>query len=943
MSSWGLLLAQGAPDTQVFHQFARLQAMTEWWQWFVLGLICLALGAFVVVMYRKDSVELSRGVAWGLCLLRCVAFLGILFFFLDLEKREERKLVRNSRAVVLVDTSLSMGIQDGDASVGSGSGGARRIDVVIQEFAQRQMLARLREQHDVVVYRFDQQTAPIELASFPRIARASDENPVDRSAVLAAGTREARRIAWAGGVLVGISILAGAVFLLFGRQQPARRGVAQAVVDRDGSWALLVSMATLIAGLIVVGVACLRHPELEFGAILGLSEPQLTNMAATSAAGAGATSASSPTLAVTDVKWSEELAPRGIETRLGDAVRFLLNKERGGSIAGLVVLTDGGNNAGADLGEVVATARATGIPVYAIGLGSDRRPTNVRIVDLEAPPRVFPGDAFPITGFLQAFNQAGRSVKVELISTPGKLEDPQAERTLEDSRQITLGRDGELQPLKFEVTPKQAGQRTYQLKVTPATQDADERDNARAATVQVVDRETKVLLFASAATREFQFLRNLLYRDKATKVDVLLQSGSPGISQEADELLYEFPKLADELFAYDSIVALDADWTKLDELQAQLLERWVAEKAGGLVLVAGTVETPKLMSSRAGDARLETIRGLFPVVFFSRGSATLSISRNSGETPWPLEFTRDGQEAEFLRLADDPRESEEAWASYPGVFGCFAVKDPKPGAKVLARFSDPAAAMDGESPVYMASQFYGAGRVVYLGSGEMWRLRQASDAYFERFYTKLLRWTGQGRLLRDSNRGVLLVDKERCLLGDTVTVQGILNDSQHQPLTVGEVTAVLARPDGLRSNLTLRRIEDAARPGMYSAQFTTALEGDYRIELNLPNSSADELLVREVRARIPALETERPERNDPWLKELAEKTGGEYFIGLAPAVEQGSGRTPLPTLLEPQDQTTLLPGTPDKEFDRILMTWLLVVIAGALSLEWLLRRLHKLA
>ena len=51
----------------------------------------------------------------------------------------------------------------------------------------------------------------------------------------------------------------------------------------------------------------------------------------------------------------------------------------------------------------------------------------------------------------------------------------------------------------------------------------------------------------------------------------------------------------------------------------------------------------------------------------------------------------------------------------------------------------------------------------------------------------------------------------------------------------------------------------------------------------------------------------------------------------------------LATLLEPQDQTTFLPGTPDKDFDRLLMTWLMGIICGALCLEWLFRRLNKLA
>jgi hypothetical protein len=936
MISYALI---AAADTQAFHQFGRLQSLTEWWQWFLLAAICAAILGFIVVMYWKDCVELSRGTAWGLCLLRAVALLGVLFFFLDLEKREERKLIRNSRAIVLVDTSLSMGIQDDRGSAAPSSSSGRRIDAVIDEFARGTFLTGLRDQHDVIVYRFDQQTVPIEVASFPRVARAGESVEVDQGAEQARNLRESRTIAAIAAIMIAVSLVSAVVYRLAGRGRSAALS-GKPLEERDGSWSLLVSMVSLIAGIVVLGVSSLRHPELEFAAILGLRDPSPVESLETPDPQANPDN-SRP--AVPSVAWSDALAPRGVETRIGDVIRAVVGKERGGPIAGLVLASDGGNNAGSDISEGIAAARSAGIPVFTVGLGSDRRPTNVRIVDMEVPPRVFPGDAFPITGFLQAFNLAGRSVKVELTSSAGESRDPNVERVIEESRQVTLGQDGELISLQFEVTPQQPGVRNYQLRVVPPQQDVDDRDNERSAAVQVVERKNRVLLFAGAAMRDYQLLRNLLYRDKETTVDVLLQSGSPGISQESNELLFEFPQLAEELFAYDVIVAFDPDWTQLDDLQVELLERWVAEKAGGLVVVAGTVGTAKLTSSRAGDARLATLRGLYPVVFFGRSSAAISLSRTASETPWPLQFTRDGQEAEFLRLEDDPLESERAWASYPGVFGYFAVKDVKPGAKIFARFSDPSTAVDNTLPVYLAAQFYGAGRVVYQGSGEMWRLRQGSDAYFDRYYTKLIRWVSQGRLLRDSSRGVLLADKDRCLLGDTITVQGILNDSQHQPLTAGEVTAVLVDPDGRRSSLTLRRIEDAARPGMYSAQFTAALEGDYRVELALPNASEQELLTREVRSRIPALETERPERNDPLLVDLAEKTDGEYFIGFDAALNRGTGRTPLATLLEPQDQTTFLPGTPDKDFDRLLMTWLMGIICGALCLEWLFRRLNKLA
>jgi hypothetical protein len=120
-------------------------------------------------------------------------------------------------------------------------------------------------------------------------------------------------------------------------------------------------------------------------------------------------------------------------------------------------------------------------------------------------------------------------------------------------------------------------------------------------------------------------------------------------------------------------------------------------------------------------------------------------------------------------------------------------------------------------------------------------------------------------------------------------------------------------------------------------------EGDYRIELQHP-AAAEQFLTREVRVKIPAKEMEFPERNDALLREIANTTGGDYYVGMSAVVGAGgTGRAGVAASIKPQDQVTILPGTPDRIFERQLMGWLLGLICGVLCLEWLLRRLSKLA
>ena len=923
-----LLLAQ-APNGEagVYYQLARIHSLTEWWHWLVLGLLCVLIGGYVIFMYVKDSVELPVSFAMVLVLLRVLAFVGILFFFFNLEKRAERILVKNSRAVLLVDTSQSMALRDADTP--GGSTGRSRIELVIAELEKGDFVESLRQKHDIVVYRFDQAENPVEIASFPKKAPLLDAaRNVSADESLRLALREARIIAIVAAGLLGISLLAGLIHLIWGR----RRAVPQRQGQEGGSWALLVSVVLLIASVVVLAVANLRRPEINLLAIVGLREPEVEEPDEL------ATKKDEAKEKTAKVDWKEQLLPKGAETRIGDNLKYIIDKERGGPIAGIILFSDGGSNSGLSYEVAAGDAASALIPVYAVGLGSDKRPVNVRVVDLEAPERVYPGDKFTLTGYVQAINSSRTSLTVELLSSDkdGKGE------VKEDEQTLNVGSTGKVVPIKFEHTPKDQGARIFRLRVQTVEGELDKKDNEKTAKVEIVDRKTKVLLLASGPAREFIFLRNQLFRDKETTVDVLLQSGRPGISQEAHDILNKFPESADELFQYDCIVGFDPDWEALDDLQVKNLERWVAEKAGGLIVVAGPVCTPGWTARRRGDARIDAIKALYPVVFYNQSSATLSLGRFGGDKPWPLTFTRDGIEAEFLWIDEDAEKSQRARDEFGGVYGYYAVKDPKPGARVYSRFSDPDTAIDNDLPIYMAGHFYGSGRVFFQASGEMWRIRELDEKFFETYYTKLIRWASEGRLLRDSSRGVLLVDKDRCLIGDQVGVRAILQDAQFQPLSLPEVNAVLIQPDQKRTPLVLKRVKDAAREGMYAEQFTVMQEGDYRIELQHPDA-ADQLMVREVRAKMPAQETEHPERNDQLLKTLADRTSGIYYVGMDPAVGRGSSQRGIASQLKSQDQVTPLPGTPDRKFEQLLMTWLMGLICGVLCLEWLLRRLSKLA
>jgi hypothetical protein len=439
-------------------------------------------------------------------------------------------------------------------------------------------------------------------------------------------------------------------------------------------------------------------------------------------------------------------------------------------------------------------------------------------------------------------------------------------------------------------------------------------------------------LFAGGPSREFLFLRNQLHRDEHAGVDVLLQSAHGSISQDARRILERFPESAEDLFAYDCLVAFDPDWRTLSDDQIKLVNQWVADQAGGMIVVAG----PVFSNAWVQDPRLGPIRDLYPVEFFQRFSRFDDNSFGRTE-PQKLELSGEGEQAEFLWLDDTRAGSEKAWQDFPGAYGYYTVRGPKPGATVYAYAGGEG--IIGEKSIFMAEHFFGAGRVFFLASGEMWRTRAIHEAYFEKFYTKVVRHVSEGRLLRGSSRGMLLVDRQKYRPGDTVQIRARLLSSSFRPLAVAEVSLDVQGPNKTTESVTLRA--DGSQEGMYHGQFAPLRSGTYELSLLVPETS-EERINRRIQVEMPQLEREHPERNDSLLSELARETGGEYYRGL-PALHGEGGAPPLLAQLKDKTRSTYVAGPPDRLWERTWLKWLLVAVCGLLGMEWLLRRLWRLA
>jgi RNA polymerase sigma factor (sigma-70 family) len=283
------------------------------------------------------------------------------------------------------------------------------------------------------------------------------------------------------------------------------------------------------------------------------------------------------------------------------------------------------------------------------------------------------------------------------------------------------------------------------------------------------EKPLRVLLFTSAPTREYQFVRTLFVKlddKKEAELSICLQSGARGgVVQDvpAERLLKKFPtRLTDDdkkdkddkygnLAHYDVIIAFDPDWTKLSEEQGQLLEKWVGQEGRGLIFIAGPINTLGLV--RPGNARrVKPILDVLPV----RLKDSRLLKERNPSRPWPLAFPAPEK---FLKLDPNGKGDLAGWSEFffgkqrddwqkttdqpeRGFYAAYPVQSVKPAATVIATFRDPEAriAADGDKTrdlPYLVAMSYGKGKSIYLGSGETWRLRQFDSDFSDRLWTQL--------------------------------------------------------------------------------------------------------------------------------------------------------------------------------------------------------------
>ena len=257
-------------STRVIYQWLRWEQLSQWWHWILLLTVVALIVGHVVSWYRRDWGDLARPAGWSLVLLRLAAFVGILLYFLQLEKRTEQRVVRHSKVAVLVDTSLSMSAP-GTPSPSGVPADWNRAEEAARLLDRTPLLDQLSDAHEITVYRFDQSSRPTPLQTIEKRSSQSGSSeqsmPGEADSGSLVALQTARRIVLAAMLVLGLSLVMITISLsaqLFG-----------AKLWQPGAWLLLAGSGAMLVALVLAALGIVPNTRYSMASLMGRSNERV--------------------------------------------------------------------------------------------------------------------------------------------------------------------------------------------------------------------------------------------------------------------------------------------------------------------------------------------------------------------------------------------------------------------------------------------------------------------------------------------------------------------------------------------------------------------------------------------------------------------------------------------------------------------------------------------
>jgi len=572
--------------------------------------------------------------------------------------------------------------------------------------------------------------------------------------------------------------------------------------------------------------------------------------------------------------------------------------------AGIVVLTDGIDNASSQRAEaVLQDLGARGIPVFPVPIGLEE-PDDVSVRNIVMQEVAFSGDRVPI--------------QVQLLSKGYERRTAQLTVTLNDrqvSRQ-TVRFDGGIQfeDIDFNVDLYEKGAARVVVAIEPFDDEISVANNRIERSIQVVNEKVNVLYIEGNNRWEFRYLTAILKRDPRLNTTFIASAAGPEFARNSPEHIERFPSKREDVFQYDLVILGDVDAAFFTPEELGLLEELIRDRGGSLLVLCGPMHTP---SSFAGTP----VETMLPVRFDPDSRWDLTP-----ESVYPV-LTAEGRSSMVMVLENDTEENDRIWSRVAPLDHLPPLLGAKPGATVLATLSD----ATGGSQRYplVAWHRYGTGKCLSLATDRLWRLRfKTGDKYHWRVWSQSIQFLTLSRLMGEHKRIRLETDRSIYRDGEQARLYAHVLDEDFEPVVQPsfEITINGVGDNALRERISLQ--PDRTSPGLYEGYFTAPVAGRYRLEAN----EDDQEVSNTTEFQVAVMNQELADVNMRLanLQRIAQLTGGTTLTV--------RDLPKLGTFLNAEPITTTV------RSERPLWDngWVAVLLIGLLGMEWILRRRHDL-
>jgi len=496
----------------------------------------------------------------------------------------------------------------------------------------------------------------------------------------------------------------------------------------------------------------------------------------------------------------------GKRTRL-EAATDLLSEELGSvPLSGVVLITDGADNASQQWAESLGRLETRHIPFYTVGVGSAQITQDAEIVKVSAPREMLKESTAMVDVSFRSHGFAGRKAMLQVRENDVLLK----------TEEVTLPADGEVSEKTIDLPTKNEGSRLFSFTIH-APGDRIEQNNTMDTLIRIQNDHPQILYIEGEPRWEFKFLRRALQDDPNIHLVTLLRSSQNKFYRqgiENEQMLSEgFPKKRDELFAYKGLVFGSIESTFFTQEQLKTVVDFVSSRGGGFMMLGGR------NSFAGGRYQNSPIADILPVQMTAEDRVPV-IDRLK------MLVTDYGRSHPLMKLTPDASANMKMWNDLPPLSDFNRTLEAKAGSIVLTK-GQPENRSNGE-PVLLAYQRYGRGRAMAFTSGSSWRWQMEmdhNDKTYELFWKQIFRW-----LVSSSPDPVMLTtDKDTYLPGQGVTLTAEVSDKSFNRMNNAKVVGKITDPSG--STETIPFDWTGSQEGTYQSQLTAGTPGIYELQV----------------------------------------------------------------------------------------------------------------